>query len=308
MLAFKPYNTAITPEQFVKKINKLNKESVLTSHEQLKNRVVHVRKHRWYYRIFYFDKNGVFQIYELDTSCEQMKRIYNNENMYITFTNRLTKQTISYLTTWNGLPRTRSTECKPDMPKIINQTIIHIPWLKTAISTLIPEESTIEDLIIRYNFIVDHKVSVTIDGKTSYKIDERFHNKYPVYQKPMSSTDMILKNYQTTSEVKNFIYHIERPIFERETDNKNKNTFDFIRIRLSIASKEKYSNQKQFIKNNLKDIASIALTKIQNTKYYQKYGIPINYLRLTNAIITIDGQLELLFCLKNIPKYNENKN
>ena len=301
MLKFKPYNPKITPSNIGYRNSVWDPILELESHEQFKQRVVRVNKRKDICTISYFDKNGIFQIYELDKSKEQIIRTRDINKKYITFTNKNTKDTITYELVF----RYQDDGYKPLLPSIVNNTVVNRTWITIVTSTLIPEKSTIDDLVKRYNFAVDQKVAVTIkDGneneRISYKISDTFHDTYPVYNNCKSTTDTILENSKTNNEVKHFIYKIERPIFERETDNLKPNTFDFIRIRLSIASERKYPNRKQFVKDNLRDIAIIALTKIKDTKSYQKYGIPVNYLKLENAAITIDNQLELVFGLKNI--------
>lgn len=301
MLKFKPYNPKITPSNIGYRNSVWDPILELESHEQFKQRVVRVNKRKDICTISYFDKNGIFQIYELDESKEQIIRTREINKKYITFTNKNTKDTITYELVF----RYQDDGYKPLLPSVVNNTVVNRTWITVVASTLIPEKSTIDDLVKRYNFAVDQKVAVTIkDGneneRISYKISDTFNDTYPVYNNCKSTTDTILENSKTNNEVKHFIYKIERPIFERETDNLKPNTFDFIRIRLSIASERKYPNRKQFVKDNLRDIATIALTKIKDTKSYQKYGIPVNYLKLENASITIDNQLELVFGLKNI--------
>ena len=301
MLKFKPYNPKITPSNIGYRNSVWDPILELESHEQFKQRVVRVNKRKDIWTISYFDKNGIFQIYELDESKEQIIQTREINKKYITFTNKNTKDTITYELVF----RYQDDGYKPLLPSIVNNTVVNRTWIIIVTSTLIPEKSTIDDLVKRYNFAVDQKVATTIkDGneneRISSKIGDTFHDTYPVYNSCKSATDTILENSKTNNEVKHFIYKIERPIFERATDNLKPNTFDFIRIRLSIASEEKYTNRKQFVKDNLRDIATIALTKIKDTKSYQKYGIPVNYLKLENATITIDNQLELVFGLKNI--------
>lgn len=59
-------------------------------------------------------------------------------------------------------------------------------------------------------------------------------------------------------------------------------------------------NRKEIIKDNLKEINKIALIKIKKSKCLEKYGVPINFLRLTRYVITRQSELMLQYELKEI--------
>lgn len=56
-----------------------------------------------------------------------------------------------------------------------------------------------------------------------------------------SPTEKLLKETGVPEEVRRFICRVDSPIIERETDNMNKKSFDFIRIRISIPTKKIFS-------------------------------------------------------------------
>ena len=101
------------------------------------------------------------------------------------------------------------------------------------------------------------------------------------------------------NDVNDFITSITKPSFERRPENKNRNTFDFIRVYVNFCNAEDY---KKYIKKNLKSICRIVLRKIDESKAFKKYGIPINFLKLTSAIICVDKSIELVFELKDLEK------
>lgn len=111
-------------------------------------------------------------------------------------------------------------------------------------------------------------------------------------------TDKILNKQEVSESLRNLILKINNPIVEREFDNCNKNTFDFVTIYMSISST--MENRKEIIKDNLKEINKIALTKIKKSKCLEKYGVPINFLRLTRYVITRQSELMLQYELKEI--------
>lgn len=86
---------------------------------------------------------------------------------------------------------------------------------------------------------------------------------------------------------------------ERETDNNNKNSFDFIRIRISIPTKKSFPNRSRFVNDNMRYFIHAALSKIESSKRFLRYEIPVTCLSLKKATITCASELELLFELKD---------
>lgn len=85
---------------------------------------------------------------------------------------------------------------------------------------------------------------------------------------------------------------------ERETGNKKVNTFDFIRVDVGVPQGRK--DKISFIKNNLAELTKRVLKKIENSKRFQKYGVPINFLKLSNVVLRCDDLIEFTFELKDI--------
>ena len=114
-----------------------------------------------------------------------------------------------------------------------------------------------------------------------------------------TSTERILSMSEVPEEVKKFIQRIDLPTIEREVDNDNKNSFDFIRIRLSIPTKDSFPNRKEFIKDNMDYFVTAVLNKLKDAKRYTRYGVPVEYLSLKKATITCTSELEMIFELKD---------
>lgn len=99
-----------------------------------------------------------------------------------------------------------------------------------------------------------------------------------------------------------FILKINNPSVERDTDNLNKDTFDFIRVMVSIPDKDTISNSevmsmyKKYKDRLMKDV----LEKISNSRSFKKYNVPINFLRLSRSTVTSSREIMLLFELKRI--------
>lgn len=86
--------------------------------------------------------------------------------------------------------------------------------------------------------------------------------------------------------------------FERETGNKKKNTFDFIRVDVGVPECRK--DKVEFIKSNIGELNQRVLKKIENNKRFQKFGVPINFLKLSNVVLRCDDLIEFTFELKDI--------
>lgn len=252
----------------------------LKSVEQLKNTVVRVRQLSDGYEVGYFDKAGIFQVSrakDAEEFAKEKELVYKPKGHASNF----------------------SKFYRPVLPKFISNIPINRNWIPRILNTMRPGEDKISDLVERYNYLADIS---NREKKTDININE-LYQKYKLYDVEVKSkTESVLYKSNISKEVRDFIYLVEKPIFERETENPNKNTFDFIRVRLSIPGRETMPDRVPFAKNHIKEIARIALTEIQDKKTFQKYGVPINILKLENVTITADSQLELLFGIKDLYK------
>ena len=79
-------------------------------------------------------------------------------------------------------------------------------------------------------------------------------------------TGKILCENKVDYELGHFILKIFDPIFERTTENHNKNTFDFIRCYVSIPTKGSFPKRDQFIEKYKKDIIKLVIYGIKNPR------------------------------------------
>ena len=96
-----------------------------------------------------------------------------------------------------------------------------------------------------------------------------------------------------------FICKIDSPIFYRSPDNLNENTFDYIYIDVSIRSDSIMENRDEYLNAHIKEIAERVAEKLENSKDFQKYGVPINFLRVCRTTIKRKSSvLQFVFELK----------
>lgn len=103
--------------------------------------------------------------------------------------------------------------------------------------------------------------------------------------------------HTSLDEINRFMQRIESPLFLRNPENFNKKTFDMIKVRVCIA---KYwsDNRIDYIRQNWDIICENVIDKISNSKKFQKYNVPINFLQLTECIFCSDSTLQFVFELK----------
>jgi len=100
-------------------------------------------------------------------------------------------------------------------------------------------------------------------------------------------------------EIERFVTNIGTPIFTRVPENPNKGTFDFIFIQVNIISKWKEDRNK-YIHGHLKEIKDMVIGKLKSSRSFKKYGVPVNFLRITRVTLKKDSTLEFVMELKTI--------
>lgn len=100
-------------------------------------------------------------------------------------------------------------------------------------------------------------------------------------------------------DLERFITKIDKPIMERDIDNTNTKSFDFIRLQMFTVTYE--SDPLEIIKKYKKEILEMALEKIENSRRFKHYGLPVNFLKLDKfTYCRSSNMIELLFILKPI--------
>lgn len=96
-------------------------------------------------------------------------------------------------------------------------------------------------------------------------------------------------------EPSEFVLTVNKPVFRRSNSNKKRNTFDFIDIEMVIRSTD--VDKKKVIENK-QEIFDKAIAKLETSKRFQNYGVPVSFLKMYQFVLRKDGALLISFCLK----------
>lgn len=107
--------------------------------------------------------------------------------------------------------------------------------------------------------------------------------------------DLYVRRLMSTPKNTSVILSVKSPKFERYAENDNKNTFDIVRVEVVLTS----SIKKEEIQNNKDNIIREAIKKIESSKKFLKFGVPVNILKLYDFVVSVDGTVRLSFCIKD---------
>ena len=103
--------------------------------------------------------------------------------------------------------------------------------------------------------------------------------------------------YRKDGTVIDYITGINKPDIEREIDNTNTKTFDFITVCYSLKSSLTMSQEDLMavVNHDIRDIVQHAFHLIDDACTFQKFGIPVNILKCSRCMVTADRMLQLTF-------------
>jgi hypothetical protein len=113
-------------------------------------------------------------------------------------------------------------------------------------------------------------------------------------RKKVHKTESYKSWYETS--IDRFITKIESPIFVREPENQDKDTFDFIKMYANIISD--WPDKRKYIIANKKYIFQMVLDKLSTNKSFLRFGVPIGCLACTSLMEREDATLEFIFEIK----------
>ena len=94
-----------------------------------------------------------------------------------------------------------------------------------------------------------------------------------------------------------YILKDHHPSILRETDTRNRRSFDFIRVEYNLKSKMTISQQELMtaLRKDMPYIVKHTTKKIADYSAFQSYGVPVNILKVTRCVVTNDRILQLTF-------------
>lgn len=101
------------------------------------------------------------------------------------------------------------------------------------------------------------------------------------------------------SGIERFVTKIEKPVFERVPENPKTNTFDYIIVDVNIVT-DWDEDRREYIQKHRKEIFEKALQKVEGDRTFQRFGIPINFLRISTVTLKRDSVLEFILELKQL--------
>lgn len=105
---------------------------------------------------------------------------------------------------------------------------------------------------------------------------------------------------QELTPIDQLMQYIASPVYERDSENTDEATFDYIRITVGLPryrfnSWETLQNE---VKNHQKEIYQRVIQKLEKDRQFKKYGIPVDFLKMSNATLLRNFSIEFIFELK----------
>lgn len=105
---------------------------------------------------------------------------------------------------------------------------------------------------------------------------------------------------QVPTPIDRLVQYIASPVFEREPGNIDESTFD--RIRITVGLPRYQFDSWEALRNEVnkyqKEIYQRVIQKLEQDRSFMGYGVPLNFLKLSNAILLRDFSMEFIFELK----------
>ena len=96
------------------------------------------------------------------------------------------------------------------------------------------------------------------------------------------------------------VQRVSRPCFERDPENQNASTFDRIRVEVGLTTYrfKSFPQLAAAVRRMKPSIDRYVLEKLGVDAGFRKYGVPVNFLKVTECVLRRDHVLEYLFELK----------
>ena len=166
-------------------------------------------------------------------------------------------------------------------------------------SSLFPYESRLKFSLFKVRGESCFNVTVWNKAATQFQVGMTLDDCIKIFLKTNLTTTAPVE----PSEFERLVQHIGPPIYERIPENNDETTFDRIRVIVGLP-RYLYGSWEELSEEVLKykpEILQAAVRRIAADRQFKRYGIPINFLKVSNAQLLRDYSLELIFelCLRN---------
>ena len=113
-------------------------------------------------------------------------------------------------------------------------------------------------------------------------------------------TKIDLRPPRELSPLEQLVQEISSPVFEREPENDDPSTFDRIRVTVGLPRYQfpSWEVLRSEVKIHRHEIYRLVLDKLENDRRFKRYGVPINFLKLSDVILLRNYLLEFIFELR----------
>ena len=182
--------------------------------------------------------------------------------------------------------------------------------------TILPGWKIATEGNLSYMFDEDYTLRVVKDTDAPLLVSHRFPARLvnrktlelakKTWHEGMSLDDCIMSvvatasSFRTTSFLDRLCTKFGPPEFERDPENQNRKTFDRIRLEVGLNSSlfRTWKDLATCVKKHANEITARALETIEADKNFQRFGLPIHYIVVSDAKICKDYTIQYIFEIK----------
>ena len=113
-------------------------------------------------------------------------------------------------------------------------------------------------------------------------------------------TNLVFDAPKNHTPVDRLVQSISAPVYERVPENTNEATFDYIRMTVGLPRYQfdSWETLQDEVKKYQPEIYQRVIQTLENDRQFKRYGVPINFLNLSDVIFLRDFSMEFIFELK----------
>ena len=113
-------------------------------------------------------------------------------------------------------------------------------------------------------------------------------------------TELVRGVPQDQSPLDRLVQYISPPTYERIPGNQDEATFDHIRMTVGLPRYkfDSWEALQDEVKKYQREIYQQVLQKLENDRQFKRYGVPINFIKLSDVILRRNFSIEFIFELK----------